>query len=417
MNACHGSWCYCHLTVALESWIGQWAKPSWGNTHGLLLASYFHAGPCLQASCPGSNCILQTSIITSDFVTPLFPDITSGAWTLMRMKRADGWDLRRVACQVSRFMVSDLISLWPTCWCWHSALPLPFSPLHHFLPPETRHSHSFCCYSSITISTSLNKLLMPLFCFFLVVVESFYKNLSKTDNIAVKQDLNCSLCFCFLIFQCCPQAIFSSLPVLEDEASIHTVLPCSLGCDDTTQPTWVSVLIPVNENNNSTYRIRLLWGLSEFIHVKPLEQCLAHSKGSVLAIIVAIIIIIIISGFSISYLCNFQSQLSISSFCILPPLAWNVNMPSMSHWGQRRWVARQQKRRASGAVAEQDPDFRLAWATIILWICQSSGPNFLTIHRLSFLPNILLWKFSNLQKSWMTFTIISVYPSSIFYNC
>lgn len=40
------------------------------------------------------------------------------------------------------------------------------------------------------------------------------------------------------------------------------------------------------------YILGLFWGLSEVIHVKPIEQCLAHSKYSVCVSYYFIIIIV-----------------------------------------------------------------------------------------------------------------------------
>lgn len=133
VNACGGTWHCCHSTVALESWVGHWAKPLWVRPPGLLLASCLHAGSYLQGGCSGSNSSLQTSI------TCLSPDITSGVWTVTLLRRADTGDLRRGACQVPSFMASGLISWWSRC-C-HSACHPTRPSLHHFLPPEASSSH------------------------------------------------------------------------------------------------------------------------------------------------------------------------------------------------------------------------------------------------------------------------------------
>lgn len=61
------SWTLAMVTGATAIQLWLW----WVCPHVLLLASGFHAGPCLQAGCPGSNGDLQTLTINCDFVTSL----------------------------------------------------------------------------------------------------------------------------------------------------------------------------------------------------------------------------------------------------------------------------------------------------------------------------------------------------------
>lgn len=231
---------------------------------------------------------------------------------------------------------------------------LPNSPLHHFLPPETSNSHGFCCYISVTISISLNKMFMPL--------------ASDASGLPTK-----------------PFAV----DFLPQKLRIW-LLPCPFWGNDTTQPTWASVSTFINENHNSIYLIRLLLGLNKYSHVKPLNRALLISKGDMLAIVV--IIIIIIFGFCISYLCNFQSQADLHSlfFPTLQPqslgLTCEHDVCELLRTASLGGTAAGEK----GQPGRQGERSRLqpGLSHHCFVYLPKQWPNFLSMHRFLYLPNI-----------------------------
>lgn len=192
------------------------------------------------------------------------------------------------------------------------------------------------------------------------------------------------------------------------EIRIQSV-PHPFWCNATSQPTWASVSTSVNEKNNRTYLIRLLWGLNEFIHVKPLEQGLAHSKGGALAVVVIIILIIIMFGFLCQLSFYSQSQADLHLFLLFPfcilECEHSIREPLRTASlggtaaGEKGWVGCHQERcRLLPGLSHQYFVYLPK-----LWI-------FLSIHRLSFFCQHLITK---IFKP----TVILTCPSPSFYNC